>query len=430
MNKFNTLIALMGLFFLALALTIVSCKKEENKNNSPVIESISISPDNITPGTSVQLNCIVTDKDGDIINYNWLPEIGEVSNPNSQSTTWMIPSSTSTNKTFKIELTVSDGFSTSTKTGSLRIKNGIRVKGNIYFKYTKIPVVGATVTIGEFTSKTDDLGYYEILNIANNTHDIKVSKDGFENELLSEIISNSNNTFDFYLHSDEFTKSLYGIAQASDGLPIPEMEISVLNPDGTNSELTTMTNNTGEYQIDNIPIGDRIILVVDKNDDLRAYLDEIQYEITLGSTNYSLNPEILVLRTISVDVLNTSAWSYITPGQYELQTNQLVLYPDCELDIEIPYTIPEAFKSADKSVQGTKQVWLYYYFGVGNSHTNFTCYADNQAVGFSYWSNPYADDYRLYKTNDWMIFKGSKVKFHFGSSSGGVIRSVYFKGYF
>jgi hypothetical protein len=64
-----------------------SCKENstEPQNSPPSIEQIILNPTSTTPGNIVKLACVVTDKEGDAIQYTWVPSKGTVSQSNIQN---------------------------------------------------------------------------------------------------------------------------------------------------------------------------------------------------------------------------------------------------------------------------------------------------------------------------------------------------------
>ena len=91
---------------LVLGLSLLQgCASTDEENAAPVIQSITASDPNPTPGETITLTCAASDADGDALSYLWKAngsEIGE----NAASISWQTPSSATT---VTISVEVSDG---------------------------------------------------------------------------------------------------------------------------------------------------------------------------------------------------------------------------------------------------------------------------------------------------------------------------------
>lgn len=88
-----------------LTLSLLFGCAAEDENSAPVIQSITASDVNPTPGEIITLSCVASDPDGDALSYLWKAngtEIGE----NAASISWQTPSSAAT---VSITVEVSDG---------------------------------------------------------------------------------------------------------------------------------------------------------------------------------------------------------------------------------------------------------------------------------------------------------------------------------
>lgn len=125
-NRFIAIIILMG-YFMMFFFHCSKDKPTEPENKSPIIESITATPDSVFCGDTSQLSVIATDPEGANLSYNWATAIGTFTTSTSNATVnWQAPQDSS--GTFSCKVTVSDGEKTA--------------EGNVQLFVTKPPVNG------------------------------------------------------------------------------------------------------------------------------------------------------------------------------------------------------------------------------------------------------------------------------------------------
>lgn len=87
-NDMQSLVKLCSISLL-LFIVVAGCKKVE-ENNPPVITSVTLNPEAVTPGSSVIVEVKATDNDGDLIIYTYMPSAGTIFGTGS-SVSWLAP---------------------------------------------------------------------------------------------------------------------------------------------------------------------------------------------------------------------------------------------------------------------------------------------------------------------------------------------------
>jgi hypothetical protein len=128
MNKSKILHAAILFIVVSLVLT-VACVKVVDKaptaptgNQPPVIASLTVAQNQTYPGGAVNLQSVVADPNGDMINFKWTADGGEFVENGRANTTWRAPKDFGD---YEIKLTVDDG-----KGGIAQSTVGIKVSAN------------------------------------------------------------------------------------------------------------------------------------------------------------------------------------------------------------------------------------------------------------------------------------------------------------
>ena len=121
-----------------------------------------------------------------------------------------------------------------------------------------LPVQGATVVVSTTNLKTftDPHGYYEISNVPAGKWTITASKNGYTPESKAVNVETGQTvTVDFKLASATSTGTVQGTVRDNNAQPIQDATVAV---QGT--ELQTTTDSYGQYQITNVPAGQRTLI--------------------------------------------------------------------------------------------------------------------------------------------------------------------------
>ena len=205
------------------------------------------------------------------------------------------------------------------------------VEGIIFFAGTNIPVNDVTVDIDGMTALSSMEGSYRIEGIPTGKYTLKANKTGFIPFSKEITIEEGAITVLIHLSSPVFTFSVRGIITGDfTGNPQPGLIVVMLNPDGTESELKGTTDSEGYYQIQNVPFGDRNLVVKSSNTIV------FQSNISISAPDYQLDmtiPEPLVLtderdgRSYTASRIGNQTWMVDN-----LEYMPLVCPPDWESD--------------------------------------------------------------------------------------------------
>ena len=147
------------------------CSKDnptEPENKSPIIQSITATPDSVYWGGTSQLVVVATDPEGADLSYNWGTTIGNFTTPTMNATViWQAPEDSS--GIFSCTVTVSDGEKTAVENVQLFVTkppingkwlNNFSVSGTPFTAYTQLAHDGTTLT-GTF-EMSDGSGHQNI----------------------------------------------------------------------------------------------------------------------------------------------------------------------------------------------------------------------------------------------------------------------------
>ena len=164
------------------------------------------------------------------------------------------------------------------------------LEGFTYYSGTTIPVSGVTVKIDNKTYTTISDGYYRLDNLTSGTKIIYATKDGYDNfSQPIEIVSGSN-SFNVEMTSALFTFNVYGyVTSQTTNQPLQGVQVVILNPDSTESNLTTNTDFSGYYQVPTVPQGQRTIRFKSYNHN--TFSETIQITNSNYPFNVVLNPK-------------------------------------------------------------------------------------------------------------------------------------------
>lgn len=160
------------------------------------------------------------------------------------------------------------------------------VSGYVYFAGSTIPISGADVSINEIYFTTGASGYYEFSGIPVGNQMITATKVGYTSVLQAIEIPSSGLEYNIEMVSDLFTHKIFGTILNQSGDSISGVYGVVLNPDGSESDLNATSNLSGDYQILNVPEGERTIRFKKES------CETTEIEALLINSNYELNIEM------------------------------------------------------------------------------------------------------------------------------------------
>jgi len=289
-------------YILILSMIVqVSCSKNPG-NYPPVIKTIILDPsENHTPGSDIGISAMVTDKDGDPLEYFWDSQGGEVAEPGLASSTWELSTASEPLSYESITLTVSDGKETVSKTKTIQVSEGLIMSGYIYFAGTTIPVPGVEVTIGKFSVVSDELGHYFIEHLKEGNMVVTATKAGFEFFESVVYVDNPKSTYHIPLTSPTKTLHVSGVIKTVDNVSYEGLRVVLLNPDESESELHGFTEEDGSFSIATVPVGTRKLLIRNDSPGSHFLNDSIIYQIELDDAGISYDARIKIKRTLLND---------------------------------------------------------------------------------------------------------------------------------
>jgi uncharacterized protein (TIGR02145 family) len=251
-------------FTLGLALvTAASCEK----NYPPRIVTTEYARQPGIGNTTFNLRVEATDAELKELTYHWEAATGQfVKDQNKAETVWTAPSATS-DKTYKVWVTVSDGDNDVSDTLDIPVSALTfgKLTGIVYFTGIKIPVSYAIVMCDGKRDTASYEGAFTIDGVRSGRQTLTATKEGYTFSSVDLIIKQGTNTSDISITSSAETSRIYGqITGNRTYEPKPYHTVVVLNPDNTESELTGMANGNGEYSVSGIPRGLRRIIVKDE----------------------------------------------------------------------------------------------------------------------------------------------------------------------
>lgn len=286
---------------LLLTLALTSCFKEPG-NYPPEISDIVLIPSvELTPGSDIELSAVVSDPDGDDLQFYWEANSGMVKDPFSPVTTWELSMEAEPLSFKRISLTVTDGRASVTRSRTIQVAEGLLLEGYTYFSGTTIPVPGVKVTIGKFTGYSDDNGYFVFPHLKEGTAMLQASKEGFDESSTGVYLQNARSSILIEMSSGTRSRQIGGQIRTVDHLTFGGLKVSLLNPDFTESELHGFTDAGGQFVIPSVPLGTRYLMVSNRSPDTHFLNDTLIYRIEPDLNTGTFDARIKIRRTVLSD---------------------------------------------------------------------------------------------------------------------------------
>ncbi len=331
-----------------------SCQKHP-ANHPPIIESIILEPGrNFTPGSDIKVTADVKDNEQDELQFLWESEGGILSTPDQKTTNWELDSGAEPSSYESITVTVSDEKSIVSETHTIQVSEGLLMTGIATYSGTSIPVPGAEISIGKFTTVTDKNGRYLIEHLKEGSALVKAKKQGFDPFEAEVYVDNPKSIFHISMTSPIHTGRVSGIVKTIDDVIYEGLKIVLLNPDESESELCGYTNGDGEFLLENVPVGLRNLMILSESDEIHFLNDSMIYEIDMDNSGISYNARIKIRRTILSDVYlsESDKWEsqgLESDGFYILKKGQHMVLRDF---ISVPADAEKAMFFLDSYVIG------------------------------------------------------------------------------
>jgi hypothetical protein len=114
-------------------------------------------------------------------------------------------------------------------------------------------------------------------------------------------VDNPKSNFNIPMSSHSLTSPLTGTIKTIDNLTRGGLQVILLNPDGTESDLSGITGNDGYYEIAGVPHGTRNLLIRNNIPESHFLNDSIIFHATLDQTVESHDVRIKIKRTVIAD---------------------------------------------------------------------------------------------------------------------------------
>jgi uncharacterized protein (TIGR02145 family) len=353
--------AIMG-----LGILLGACEK----NHLPVIINVSYSPEKYSAGTIYTFTAETFDEDGDSLLYEWTSDGGEfISETNLSEVSWRSPV-TGSGQDYKITLKVSDGEFSVVFGLSISLTDPVfgKVEGYVYFAKCKVPVQGVAVKAGEREAVTDKDGYYIIEDALSGEDTIKATKEDFSPVIKSiNIPEKSVLHLDMEMISVVHSTKVSGTITDQEGDPLEYVEVVVLNPNGSESLLQSISDENGVYRIQYIPHGQRkVIIRREKNEQFKFREINETIEFSEIEERHDFIIEKISLRGHFTDPRDGTDYPYITIGEDTWMTVNLAylprVNPPTDISVEKPYFYVYGYEGRDTAE--AKDLEMYRNFGV------------------------------------------------------------------
>jgi hypothetical protein len=261
-----------------------------------------------------------SDPEGDPVTFRWSTLLGSFVSANDQATVvWVSPNAPGN---YAISVLASDGKRSSKNAISIQVLQVTNVYGYVWYDRTKIPIEGVNVWMDSTTKyQTGSDGFYEFDVLSNLAHFLTASKPQYSDFRLEITPSTDSLRQNIMLSSSSFTFSVSGGIANSLDQPLGGINIAVLNPDQSISQVTATSNTNGLYILSSVPSGDRTLIFSDSLFDtaksILAVNANVQFSIHLVASK--IRPPVITDAT----ALSTSE---IRIGWTKLRSKTLIGY--------------------------------------------------------------------------------------------------------
>ena len=238
------------------------------------------------------------------------------------------------------------------------------IDGVVLFAGTIIPVGGVNVRAGEIAAISSEDGSFHLIGVTAGKQALTAEKPGFIPFSAEIDVLEGLNIMDIQMISPAMTSNVHGqITGDFTGNPQPGLEVIMLNPDGSESAVKATTIESGFYQLQHVPFGERTIIV--KSENTRIF----QESILFSTPDHSLDiiiPEPMMFtdqrdgKSYTARKIGTQIWM-----EANLSYLPVVCPPDWESDnLELYYVygyhgtdVSEAMGTPNYSKYGVLYNW-------------------------------------------------------------------------
>ncbi|MBN1132571.1 MAG: carboxypeptidase regulatory-like domain-containing protein [Bacteroidales bacterium] len=363
--KKHTYIYILWLFQLCM----VSCIGDL-MNTPPVIEMITLDPSgNYTPGSEIMVSAVVWDREGDELQFYWESADGIIAEPEQFATTWELSVNTEPLSYETLSLTVSDGREQTVKSRIIQVSEGLIMNGYTWFAGTHIPIPEVEITIGKFSTVSDENGYYFIQHLKEGEELVTAVKEGFDPFEYMVYVDNPVSNYNIFMSSPAGSRRVSGFVRTIDSVTYKGLKVVLLNPDGSESKLSGLTDQDGYYEIETVPFGKRSLMVRNTGSQELFHNDTAIYIFDVGAMQQSYNARIKIRRDVLLDsyLSGMDLWEYdgdTRQGFYVLEKGRrmkLKEFINVPADAEDPLLFINSYVVGGCSLVGTlpsHRVWI------------------------------------------------------------------------
>lgn len=129
------------------------------------------------------------------------------------------------------------------------------VSGRVYFQGTRIPAPGVRVSTGQIADTTDAQGAYELAAVPLGARTLTAAAEGFTTLEVAITVPEAGLTRDLEIASDGRTYRITGRLTNILTNGLVNATVTLLNPDGSSSSISTRTRAEGAYSLEHVPAG-------------------------------------------------------------------------------------------------------------------------------------------------------------------------------
>ncbi len=133
------------------------------------------------------------------------------------------------------------------------------VMGHVYYAFTLIPVHGALVSVGDIQDVTGEDGAYKLPDVPMGEQLLQVQREGFDTCERWVQIPVAGLIVDLDMTTPLHAHTLSGQVTNILGNGINRVLVTLLNPDGSESDLWVRTATDGTYALEGVPDGQRTV---------------------------------------------------------------------------------------------------------------------------------------------------------------------------
>lgn len=313
-------ITFFGLIIILVCMGIVGCKKKD-ENSAPIILTITSMPSTsaesrILGGDKVTISVTASDPEQQEIIYSYECGYGSfIGQSDTSEIVWRSPVGNE-NKEYEIIANVSDGEAMTSKSIIIYVdKEALptgKIEGFVYYANTTVPVSDVLVSVSDFTTNTDNDGYYSIPNVPVGNQPLMASKEGYDTYSAMVIVEPGSTSRKIEMTSSIFTNTLYGtITDSITGSIISFVDLVLLNPDSSDSYLITQSDLNGTFHLPTVPEGQHKVRLSHNQ-----YFDK---EVTIEMDNTDLESNLVMVSC--QPIVSTGTYSNPYPIKLEFEGN-------------------------------------------------------------------------------------------------------------